>query len=88
LDVTFSSREIPLLPISFFVIFAGSWLNGIALLRRLRLAHPGVWENLGRPSIMDSNFAQSHWAIVRFVWSLHFAKEADPILTRHCVAVM
>jgi hypothetical protein len=74
--------------IAFFVVFAFSLLNGIALLRRLRLVHPKVWENLGRPSMMGSNFVQSHWTLVRFVWALHFTKEADPILSRYCVAAM
>jgi len=74
--------------IAFFVIFAFSWLNGIALLRRLRLTHPEVWENLGRPSMMSGNFAKSHWTLVRFVWGLHFTKVADPLLTRYCVAAM
>jgi hypothetical protein len=74
--------------IAFFVIVAFSWLNGIALLRRLRLAHPKVWENLGRPSMMGSNFVKSHWTLVRFVWTLHFTNEADPILTRYCLAAM
>ena len=77
-----------MLLIAFFVIFASSWLNGIALLRRLRLAHPEAWKNLGYPSMMDSNFVKSHWALVHFVWTLRFTKETDPILTRYCVAAM
>ena len=38
--------------------------------------------------MMGSNFVKSHWTLVRFVWTLHFTKEADPILTRYCVAAM
>jgi hypothetical protein len=79
---------IPLFLFAFFVIFAFSLLNGIALLRRLRLSHPKVWEILGCPSMMGSNFVKSHWTLVRFVWTLRFTNEADPILTLYCLAAM
>jgi hypothetical protein len=38
--------------------------------------------------MMSGNFVKSHWALVRFVWALHFTKYADPILSRYCVAAM
>ena len=70
---------------SFFAIFAISYINGIALVRRLSSAHADIWNQLGKPTLAQSNFGAPRVALMRHVWSFAFLKVKDGALTFHCL---
>jgi hypothetical protein len=45
---------------------------GHFLLERLRNFHTAVWQQLGRPTLRDSNLGSARRRFFGFVWSLHF----------------
>lgn len=74
--------------IVFFLLFLGSYLNGIALIRHLRSNHHLSWTELGEPSLTQSNLGAPRLRLMKFVWRLQFVKLHDNILNAICIAAM
>ncbi len=52
----------------------------VRLLRRLREAHPELWESLGRPSMLMASPSRSA-SLQRFIYSERAVSTGDPALT-------
>jgi len=68
----------------FFFLFAGSYLNGVVLLRYLQRTHPLSWKELGEPTLSQSNLGAPRLRLMKFVWRLEFLKLHDTTLSLIC----
>lgn len=66
--------------IIFFILFACSYLNGVALIRRLQRTHRLLWTQLGEPTLSQSNLGAPRLKLMKFVWRLEFLKLHDATL--------
>lgn len=72
----------------FFLLFAGSYLNGMLLVRHLRCTHHLLWSEMGEPTLSQSNLGAPRLRLMKFVWRLEFLKLRDFRLNFICFAAM
>jgi hypothetical protein len=69
-----------------FFILVVSVVFGLAmhsrLLRDMRSRHPGVWESLGRPTLVVNNTISNGLAVQRFLWRKEYEALGDPEFER------
>ena len=74
--------------IVFFILFAGSYVNGIVLIRHLRSAHHATWVALGEPTLTQSNLGAPRLRLMKFVWRFEFLRLHDVSLKWMCIVAM
>lgn len=72
----------------FFLLFVGSYLNGVILVRHLRSTHRLLWTELGEPTLSQSNLGMPRLRLMKFVWRLEFLKQRDSALNFICIAAV
>jgi len=77
-----------------FVPFDAVWITIASLLvtsagclTRLRLVHPTLWHELGRPQLLPGRSLAPNAALTRFYWSRRVAALDDPSLARWVTAL-
>lgn len=59
------------------ILVALDYLNGRALLDRLKTEYPDQWKSLGSPTIGTANYAASRIALAKYIWTLSFLSLHD-----------
>jgi hypothetical protein len=77
-----------MLMFAFLTALVFALANGAWMMRRLEVAHPAVWAELGRPTFTLSTGIRPRLALVRFVWSQGFRKLGDTALSLCCGMAM
>ncbi|MDJ0786575.1 MAG: hypothetical protein QNK05_07175 [Myxococcota bacterium] len=79
---------------SGFVPFDAVWISIAALLvtsagchSRLRVRHPVLWHELGRPGLLPGRSLRPSASLTRFYWSGRVASLEDPSLSRWVTAL-
>ncbi|ARU30947.1 hypothetical protein CAP31_04130 [Sulfuriferula sp. AH1] len=71
------------LPILLFAL-----LISHLLISYLSKHHSGIYAEMGKPKLTDSNLSRSAWALQGFLWKFKFFKLHDVRLTLLCLAVL
>jgi len=53
-----------------------------AFLREMRSRHPGLWDELGEPSLWMNNSIHNSLAVLRFLWRKDYQTLGDPEFAR------
>ncbi len=73
---------LPFVPFdAFWIVLAALLVASARILARLRSGHPGVFEELGRPTLLPRGVGPSA-ALTRFYWSRRAAALGDADLLR------
>jgi hypothetical protein len=72
---------------AFWILVAALMVTTARILVLLRSGHPGLWEELGCPTLLPRGDIGRSAALTRFYWSRRVGELGDPALRRWVTAL-